>query len=57
MADEKTSIDQKIEQLNAKLTGDMFKDMEIRDEIHKLKMKREGVQPECKEANTLYCNC
>jgi hypothetical protein len=43
--------------LEVQLTGDMFEDMEIREEIHRLKMKMNGVKPERKEANTLYCNC
>jgi hypothetical protein len=46
-----------IKELESKLSGDMFKDMDIREEIHQLKMKLNGVQPDRKEANTLYCNC
>ena len=34
-----------IEALRAKLTGDMFQDMEIKDEIHNLEMKLKGVKP------------
>tara|TARA_B100000780_G_C21122457_1_gene454823 strand:- start:1160 stop:1324 length:165 start_codon:yes stop_codon:yes gene_type:complete len=32
-------------ELRGKLTGDMFQDMELRDEIHNLEMKLKGVKP------------
>jgi len=35
-----------IEELEKKLTGDMLKDMNIRDEIHKLEMADKGIKPE-----------
>ena len=53
---EKTYQEQ-INELEQQLTGDMFQDMEKREAIHQLKMKLNGVQPDRKEANTLYCNC
>lgn len=34
-----------IQALEAQLSGDMFKDMEIRDKIHNLKMKLNGTKP------------
>ncbi len=34
-----------IEALRARLTGDMFQDMEIKDQIHNLEMKLKGVKP------------
>lgn len=34
-----------IQSLNSQLTGDMFKDMDIKDEIHNLTMKLNGVKP------------
>lgn len=34
-----------IAELEAKLTGDMFSDMEIKDQIHNLEMKLHGVKP------------
>jgi len=34
-----------IEGLESKLTGDMFNDMYIKDEIHNLNMKLKGVKP------------
>ena len=54
---EKEQLSEEIRVLESKLTGDMFADMEIREQIHHLKMKKEGVVPDRKEANTLYCNC
>lgn len=38
-------INDEIEELKASLTGDMFKDMEIKDKIHNLEMKRDGIRP------------
>ncbi len=34
-----------IEKLKSQLTGDMFQDMEIKDTIHNLEMKVNGVKP------------
>ena len=39
------SLEQEIQALNAQLTGDMFKDMDIKDRIHNLTMKLNGVKP------------
>jgi len=41
----KESLQQDIDALKAKLTGDMFSDMEIKDQIHNLEMKLNGVKP------------
>lgn len=41
----KEQVDQQIADLTARLTGDMFQDMEIKDQIHNLKMKSNGVKP------------
>ncbi len=38
-------LEQEINALNAQLTGDMFKDMDIKDKIHNLSMKLNGVKP------------
>lgn len=38
-------IKEKIEKLNSQLTGDMAQDMKIRNEIHNLQMKLDGVKP------------
>jgi hypothetical protein len=34
-----------IEQLKGQLIGDMFADMEVRDQIHNLEMQLKGVKP------------
>ncbi|MCE7994214.1 MAG: hypothetical protein HEP71_19660 [Roseivirga sp.] len=41
----KEQVDKQIADLTARLTGDMFQDMEIKDQIHNLKMKSNGVKP------------
>ena len=38
-------LQEEIESLNTQLTGDMFKDMDIKDQIHNLTMKLNGVKP------------
>ena len=38
-------LQNKVEKLKLKLSGDMMKDMEIRDEIHNLEMKINGTKP------------
>lgn len=35
----------KIEELKKSLTGDMIKDMEVRDKIHNLQMQVDGTKP------------
>ncbi len=47
-----TDIQAQIKELKSQLTGDMMKDMDIRDQIHELEMKEKGVtcsldDPEC----------
>ena len=34
-----------LDRLNAQLTGDMFQDMDIKDQIHNIEMKLKGVKP------------
>jgi len=41
----KETLHNKVEKLKLKLTGDMMKDMEIRDQIHNLEMKINGTKP------------
>ena len=41
----KEQLESQIAELNGKLTGDMFADMEIKDQIHNLTMKLNGVKP------------
>lgn len=38
-------IQAQLEELRAQLTGDMFQDMDIKDQIHNLEMKVHGVKP------------
>ena len=40
-------LEKQIEELESQLTGDMMKDMDIKDQIHELKMKLNGVEPSC----------
>ena len=41
----KKEIEQEIKRLKAKLTGDMFRDMDVRDKIHNLEMMLNGTKP------------
>lgn len=41
----KEQIESQISELRGKLTGDMFADMDIKDQIHNLTMKLNGVKP------------
>ena len=41
----KEELEKEIESLTGQLTGDMFQDMDIKDQIHNLKMKLNGVKP------------
>lgn len=38
-------LQSQIAELKGQLTGDMFADMELRDQIHNLEMKAKGVKP------------
>ena len=40
-----STLQEEINTLRAKLTGDMFTDMSVKDEIHNLEMKLKGVKP------------
>tara|TARA_B100000809_G_scaffold71455_1_gene69043 strand:+ start:311 stop:496 length:186 start_codon:yes stop_codon:yes gene_type:complete len=53
--DEQTALEQKITNLEASLTGDMFADMDIKDNIHNLKMKLEGIRPANSEIDCVGC--
>jgi hypothetical protein len=39
------ALEEAISALKEKLTGNMFADMEVRDEIHNLEMQLKGVKP------------
>lgn len=43
--EQKIAIEQEIENLKSNLTGDMFQDMETRDQIHNLEMQLKGIKP------------
>jgi hypothetical protein len=45
MTTELLSLQEQIDTLKLKLTGDLFSDMDIKDEIHNLEMKINGVKP------------
>ncbi len=52
---EKEQLQAEIKALEAKLTGDMFQDMDIKDEIHYLKMKLNGVKPMDSHIDCIGC--
>jgi hypothetical protein len=49
------TIQEEIEQLKAKLTGDLFADMDIKDSIHNLEMKLNGVKPMDSHIDCIGC--
>lgn len=49
-------LQKEIEDLKSQLTGDMFKDMEIRDKIHNLEMKVKGVKPVDSKIDCIGCS-
>ncbi len=51
----KEQLLQEIETLKSKLTGDMMSDMEIRDQIHNVEMKVNGVKPEDSHFDCIGC--
>lgn len=56
MTDEKRKeIKQTIESLEKQLTGDMFQDMNLKDEIHNLEMQLKGVKPEDSSFDCIGC--
>ncbi|MFL0682473.1 MAG: hypothetical protein ACK4SF_03270 [Algoriphagus aquaeductus] len=42
---QKQALEEAIASLKSQLTGDMFADMEVRDQIHNLEMQLKGVKP------------
>lgn len=52
---ETQSLETEIAELEGKLTGDMFADMEIKDKIHNLKMKLNGTRPMNSEIECVGC--
>jgi len=45
MEEQQLQIEGQIDQLKTQLTGDLFGDMDIKDQIHNLEMKLNGVRP------------
>lgn len=39
------TLEDQIQSLEAQLTGDMFADMDLKDQIHNLQMQLQGVKP------------
>lgn len=48
-------LQKQIDDLSAQLTGDMFNDMDIKDQIHNLKMKLNGVKPMDSKIDCVGC--
>ena len=53
---ETKDLQHEIEELKAQLSGDMFKDMEIRDKIHNLEMKLKGTKPMDSQIDCIGCS-
>ncbi len=51
----KEQLETEIADLNGKLSGDMFADMEIKDQIHNLTMKLNGVKPMDSQFDCVGC--
>jgi hypothetical protein len=45
MNTETLTLQEEINALKAQLTGDLFADMDLKDQIHNLEMKLNGVKP------------
>jgi len=52
---QRQTIAQEIAQLESQLSGDMFRDMELRDKIHNLKMKLNGTKPADSSVECIGC--
>lgn len=48
-------FDEQISELEASLTGNMFEDMDTKDKIHNLKMKRDGIKPVDTQIDCVGC--
>mgnify|MGYP006169115671 CR=1 len=49
------NIPEQIELLKNQLTGDLFADMDIKDQIHNLEMKLNGVKPMDSHIDCIGC--
>jgi hypothetical protein len=52
---ERTEIESMIKGLKSRLSGDMFQDMNIKDEIHNLEMKLNGTKPTDSHFDCIGC--
>ena len=52
---DKKKLLKEIEELENQLTGDMFQDMEIKDKIHNLQMKVNGIKPTDSHIDCVGC--
>lgn len=52
---QKLAIQEAIATLKGKLTGEMFADMEIRDQIHNLEMQLKGIKPVNQSIDCVGC--
>lgn len=48
-------INEELTRLRGELTGDMFQDMDIKDQIHNLEMKLKGVKPMDSHIDCIGC--
>lgn len=48
-------LEAEIAELKSQLTGDMFADMDLRDQIHNLEMKLKGVKPMDSSIDCIGC--
>ncbi len=55
MKHSKEEIEETIKGLEKQLTGDMFNDMALKDEIHNLQMVLNGVKPEDSHIDCIGC--
>jgi len=55
MKHSKEEIEETIKGLEKQLTGDMFNDMALKDEIHNLQMKLNGTKPEDTMVDCIGC--
>lgn len=53
--EQKLAIMEAIATLKGKLTGEMFADMEIRDQIHNLEMQLNGTKPVNQSIDCIGC--
>lgn len=55
MEQTKEQLQKEIDSLTSQLTGNMFTDMDIKDQIHNLKMKLNGVKPMDSKIDCVGC--